>query len=32
MIKWHSRWLRLALVVGAIGAWAVAAGAGIRWW
>ncbi len=32
MIKWQSSWIRLGLVLGAISAWAVAAGAGVRWW
>jgi hypothetical protein len=32
MFKWQARLVRLALVVGAIAAFAVASGAGERWW
>jgi len=31
MIKWQARYVRLALMLGAIASFAVAAGAGERW-
>lgn len=32
MFKWQARFIRLVVVLGAIAAYAVASGAGERWW